>query len=229
MDSWTKESLVSLTTPQFHIYGSAVWNHWLENGDNNFGPDVVLNAWESSRDVTPKDYAVGAYDDAIKDEGGAGFPQEFAAFTAATAEWRTGDGNFPDASELPNVKRMGKLKFDGDPAEQILDNTSYALFNVNPKDADEITLKGRSTAAACSGASLWSARDGSSTSGTVERLVEYSEGDEKSTVTLPDAQTYERITRRGDERGRPRHGLQARHRQLQLHAGNGEDFKLKMR
>ncbi len=35
----------------FHIYGSAVWNHWLENGDNSYGPDVILNAWESSRDV----------------------------------------------------------------------------------------------------------------------------------------------------------------------------------
>ena len=110
MPSWTKESLIPLTENDFHVYGSAVWNHWLEHGDHNFGPDVVLNAWESSRDVTPKDYAVGAYDDAIKDEGGAGFPQEFAAFTAATAEWRAGDGNFPDASELPDVKRLGKLK-----------------------------------------------------------------------------------------------------------------------
>ncbi len=117
MPSWTEESLIPITKKNFHYYGSAVWNHWLENGDGSYGPDVVLNAWQSSRDVTPKDYAVGAYDDAIKDEGGAGFPQEFAAFTAATAEWKTGDGGFPDASELPNVERLGKLKFDGDPSE----------------------------------------------------------------------------------------------------------------
>ena len=120
-----------------------MWNHWLENGDNNFGPDVVLNAWESSRDVTPKDYAVGAYDDAIKDEGGAGFPQEFAAFTAATAEWRTGDGNFPDASELPDVERMGKLKFGRRPRGADRSTTRrYALFDVNPKDADDDQAQG---------------------------------------------------------------------------------------
>lgn len=193
MDSWTDESRVSITTPAFRIYGSAVWNHWLENGDNSFGPDVVLNAWESSRDVTPKDYAVGAYDDAIKDEGGAGFPQEFAAFTAATAEWKTGEGNFPDASELPDVKRAGKLKLGDKSTRDILDNTSYLLFNVNPKNADEISLKGRS-----GGGVQWSialvARDGAATTGTVERLIGYSEGGEKQQVTLPDAQSYERIT-----------------------------------
>ncbi len=228
MGSWTKESLISLTTAQFHIYGSAVWNHWLEHGDNNFGPDVVLNAWESSRDVTPKDYAVGAYDDAIKDEGGAGFPQEFAAFTAATAEWRTGDGNFPDASELPNVKRMGKLKFDGDPVEQKLDNTSYALFKVNPKDEDEITLKGRSDDSGLQWSIALVARDGSSTEGTVERLVEYSEGDEKSKVTLPDAQTYDRITAVVTNADGHVSGSKPANGNFN-YTRNGEDFKLKIR
>jgi hypothetical protein len=193
MPSWTEESLTSLTAPEFHIYGSAIWNHWLENGDHSFGPDVVLNAWQSSRDVTPKDYAVAAYDDAIKDEGGAGFPQEFAAFTAATAEWKTGDGNLPDASELPNMRREGKVKFGDRSVKQTLDNTSFALFDVKPKDADDITLKGRSD-----GGLQWSValvgREGSPTGGTVERLVGYSEGENRKSVTLPDAQSYDRIT-----------------------------------
>ena len=193
MGSWTKESLIPITANDFHVYGSAVWNHWLEHGDASFGADVILNAWESSRDVTPKDYGVGAYDDAIKDEGGAGFPQQFAAFTAATAEWRTGDGNFPDASELPNMTRLGKLKLGAESTRQTLDNTSYAQFNVNPKDAAEITLKGRSGGGVQWAVSLVG-RDGRPTTGTVERLTSYSEGGEKASVTLPGAQSYERIT-----------------------------------
>ena len=224
-----RSPLISLTAAQFHVYGSAVWNHWLENGDNNFGPDVVLNAWESSRDVTPKDYAVGAYDDAIKDEGGRRLPAGVRARSPRRPRsGRTGDGNFPDASELPNINRMGKLKFDGDPAEQNLDNTSYALFKVNPKDEDEITLKGRSTTAACSGASLWSPVTDRRPNGTVERLVEYSEGDEKSNVTLPDAQTYDRITAVVTNADGHVTGSKPANGNFN-YTRNGEDFKLKIR
>jgi len=193
MGDWAQESLVPITKPDFRIYGSAIWNHWLENGDHAYGPDVILNAWESSRDVTPKDYAVGAYDDAIKDEGGAGFPQEFAAFTAATAEWNTGDGNLPDAAELPNVTRRGKLTPVSKPVIRTLDNTSYALYRVNARNADQIRLSGRS-----SGSVQWSialvARTGGRFNGTVTRLVEYSDADNAQNVTLTDAQEYDRIT-----------------------------------
>lgn len=193
MDDWAQETETSITRPVFHIYGSAVWNHWLEHGDNSYGPDVILNAWESSRDVTPKNYAVGAYDDAIKDEGGAGFPQEFAAFTAATAEWNTGDGNLPDAAELPTVSRAGKLKLGAKPKEKALNNTSYSLYRVNARNADSIRLSGRS-----SGTVQWSialvGRIGGRYEGNVDRLIAYSDGDTAQNVTLPDAQLYDRIT-----------------------------------
>jgi hypothetical protein len=227
MGSWTKESLVPLTLFQFHVYGSAVWNHWLENGDHSYGPDVVLNAWESSRDVTPKDYAVGAYDDAIKDEGGAGFPQEFAAFTAATAEWRAGDGGFPDASELPGVKRLGKVKFGKDPQWITLDNTSYALFGVNPKEADTIKLKGRSDAGLQWAISLVG-RNGNATTGTVERLTSYSEGGKKTSVSLSDAQSYNRITAVVTNADGHVTGSKSIFGEF-LYTRNDEDFKLKVR
>ncbi len=193
MDYWAERPHEPITKPDFRYYGSAVWNHWLENGDNDYGPDVILNAWESLRDVTPKDYAVGAYDDAIKDEGGAGFPQEFSAFTAATAEWNTGEGNLPDAAELPQVTRRGVLSAGGQAAELTLDNTSYALFRVDPGDAGQIRLSGRS-----SGTVQWSValvgREGGRFNGTVERIVKYSDADDAQSVTLPDAQSYNRIT-----------------------------------
>jgi len=193
MDDWAQESETPITKPVFRFYGSAVWNHWLENGDNSFGPDVILNAWESSRDVTPKDYAVGAYDDAIKDEGGAGFPQEFAAFTAATAEWNTGEGNLPDAAELPNVARAGKLSLGDKSTEKVLHNTSYALFRVNARNADSIRLSGRS-----SGSVQWSialvGRVGGRFQGSVDRPIAYSDADNVQNVRLPDARLYDRIT-----------------------------------
>ncbi|MDQ3759231.1 MAG: hypothetical protein M3331_04730 [Actinomycetota bacterium] len=193
MDSWAERSLVPITKPKRRFYGSAVWNHWLENGDNSFGPDVVLSAWQSSREVTPNDYAVGAYDDAIEDEGGAGFPQEFAAFTAATSEWKSGDGSFPNASELPDVTRQDKIGLGDKSRKQVLDNTSYALFDVSPGGADSITLKGRS-----GGGVQWSValvgRTGDRVSGTVDRRMAYSGGGERRSVTLADARSYDRIT-----------------------------------
>jgi len=228
MWDWTDESLIPITARNDHAYGSAVWNHWLENGDSNFGPDVILNAWLSSRDVTPKDYAVGAYDDAIKDEGGAGFPQEFAAFTAATAEWRTGDGSFPDASELPNVLRVGKLKLGERWAPQALDNTSFAMFDVNPGDAGEITLKGRSAGAGLQWGLALVARDGAPKTGTVERIVAYSAGGERRSVTLAGAQAYERITAVVTNADGHVTGSKPAFGEFS-YTRNGEDFKLKIR
>jgi hypothetical protein len=72
------------------------------------------------------------------------------------------------------------------------------------------------------------ARDGSATGGTVERLVEYSEGGAKSSVSLPDAQAYERITAvvtnaDGHVTGSKPSGGNFNYTR------NGEDFKLKVR
>lgn len=227
MDSWTHEPFIPITASDFRWYGSAVWNHWLENGDNAFGPGVILDAWEASRDVAPADYAVGAYDKAIKDWGGAGFADEFANFTAATAEWRTGDGGFPDASELPNVIRRGALRLGKRSKEVRLDNTSYALYKVRPKDAAEIKLKGRSE-----GGLAWSialvARKGNSTSGTVERVVKVSDGGSKRSVSLPDAQSYKRITAVVTNADGSVSGTKPKFGDFNYTKDN-EDFKLKLR
>ena len=192
-DYWAGTSQVPVTRREFRTYGSAVWNHWLERGDGAYGPDVILNAWQSSRNIEPKDYAVGAYDNAIKDEGGLGFPEEFAKFAAATAEWRTGDGDFPDAAELADVKRLGTLGVRGDAAELELDNTSYAMFNVNPKDARKIELRGTASPGVQWAVALVG-RDGGRLDGDVTRRVEYSDGGEQATAALPSAQSFERIT-----------------------------------
>ena len=89
------------------IYGVAVWNHWLESG---YGPDVIRRAWEVSDRTKPRDFAIEAYARAIFDLGGHGFSREFTRFAAATAEWRTGHGGFPDASRYPDMRRKGSLE-----------------------------------------------------------------------------------------------------------------------
>ena len=87
------------------IYGSAVFNHWLDAGGGGYGSEVIRGAWEDSDRVKPRDYSLAAYDTAIAAAGGRSFSREFASFATATAEWRTGLGNFPDHAMYPDVMR----------------------------------------------------------------------------------------------------------------------------
>lgn len=197
MKGWARGSTEPITDPfaggGLRIYGSTVWNHWLERGDGEYGADIILDAWELSRDVQPKDYAVGAYDAAIEQNGGEGFADEFASFAAATSEWRTGDGNFPDGPELTDVEREGKLAVGSAPDTIKLDNTSYQLIDVNPKEADRLTLKVKADERVRWGIALVG-RDGTKRGGTVERNdASFADGG-KGRVTLTDAQSYKRIT-----------------------------------
>ena len=92
------------------IYGSAVWNHWLDTGGGGYGVDVIRRAWEVSdvakprrllaRRLRPRDRATAA---------GAASGASSPRFAAATAEWRTGLGEFPDHAAYPDVKRKGVL------------------------------------------------------------------------------------------------------------------------
>jgi len=197
MGKWSETSTRPITTFRagrgLRMYGSSIWNHWLENGDASYGPDIVLNAWLGSRETDPKDYAIGAYDAAIEEEGGEGFPQEFTQFTAATAEWAAGDGNLPDDSELPDIERQGKVKLGAKGTKQTLDNTSYAVWDVDPENAGTLKLKASSPGGVRWGVALVG-RTGDRTTGTVTRVAEYAGSGEKHTVTLANAQTFSRIS-----------------------------------
>ena len=119
------------------------------------------------------------------------------------------------------------MKFGKDPQPITLDNTTYALFDVNPKDDDTIKLKGRSRRRPAVGVSLVG-RDGNATSGTVERLTSYSEGGEKTSVSLPDAQSYNRITAVVTNADGHVTGSKPIFGEF-LYTRNDEDFKLKVR
>jgi hypothetical protein len=199
MASWVTQTEVPLTKPAFKFYGSAIWNHWLENGDSTYGPDVVLDAWELSRVATPKDNAVASYDQAIKDNGGEGFFDEFVAFTSATAEWNAGVGNLPDhekgpqGDHLPNVPREGRLTLGNKPKMVTLDNTTFQLFDVNPKEADGVKFKVRADSDVRWGLSLVG-RTGRRFDGTVERLRDYHGYGTRGSISLSNVEQFDRLT-----------------------------------
>ncbi len=123
---------VPMTAPTSRIYGEAVWNHWLAN---RYGAGVVRRTWTSS--VAARHFAIAAYQRAIRAFGGRSFSHEFAAFAAATAEWRS-DTSFPDASLYPDVRRRGRVTLTVRSAR--LDNTSYMVARMRSNRPGPVKL-----------------------------------------------------------------------------------------
>jgi hypothetical protein len=197
MGRWARDSDTPITdasgTGGYRIYGSAVWNHWLTRGDSQLDDDVVLASWKRARKGNPKDFAVGAYDRGIRSAGGAGFSREFAEFAAATSEWRTGDGNFPDAPDLPDVHRSGRVR-PGKAGKHVeLDHGAYRLLRVRAGHADKLRLRVRGPAKTSYGIALVG-RDGTPTGGDVVRRFRFKANGGDATVSLPDAGSFERVT-----------------------------------
>ncbi|MEA2470727.1 MAG: hypothetical protein QOE38_1726, partial [Thermoleophilaceae bacterium] len=93
------------------VYGTAVWNKWL---DAAFGPDIIRQAWEASLSTPRPSFAVQAYDRAIRNQpGGGDFVSRFSRFAANTAEWQTQDSGFPEGSLYPDVVRAGNTHANG--------------------------------------------------------------------------------------------------------------------
>jgi hypothetical protein len=174
------------------IYGTGVFNHWLDSGGGGFGVGVIRNAWEVSGMVSPHDFSLSSYDRAIHNSGGSGFSPEFVSFAAATAEWRSGFGGFPDHTMYPDVKRKGKLTGGGKSSFK-LDHTAYRLLDIQPGgnkplklivDADHGTRVGLALIA----------RTGDPLTGGVTEKVRYLASGGRGSVTLASPATAERIT-----------------------------------
>ncbi len=170
------------------IYGAATWNHWL---DAAYGQDAIRRVWEVSGSTNPADFGPAAYDQAISEAGGKSFSREWAAFAAATAEWRTGYGGFPDAAQYPDVKRKGALS-PGKGKSFKLDHTGYRPLDVQGASGDvTLTLE---TAGKVRSALALIGRDGDAVGGDVTVRLRYLKRGGKATVTLPDAGSYDRVT-----------------------------------
>ena len=173
------------------IYATAVWSHWLESG---YGPDVIRRAWEVSDRTQPRDFAIDAYARAISDLGGHGFSREFTRFAAATAEWRTGHGGFPDASRYPDMRRKGSLEPGARKAKRFrLNHAAYRLFRVKPARAPRIRLRVRAERGVRTGIALV-ARRGRTVSEGVKRKVHFLRRGGKDSVALGRLRRFERVT-----------------------------------
>ena len=203
LDVWKRTSGKPITSFNagggLRVYGSGVWNHWLHLGAG-YGPQVVLDAWQSSRKTDPKDFAVAAYDRAIRRNGGRGFSQEFGRFAAATAEWRVLDGDFPgadmnqpDEAQFPDVKRRGRLR-PGRKAEVFtLDHAAYRLLAVKPGAADDLELKVRAPRGVRAAIALVR-REGSPLNGKIRTKREFARKGGRLSVRLREVEDASRIT-----------------------------------
>jgi hypothetical protein len=172
------------------VYGTAVWNKWL---DEQFGPNVIRGAWESSLSTTPASFAVAAYDRSIRQHGGKGFADQFDRFAAATAEWQASNSGFPEGSLYPDVTRAGNVSVNGIAGSPKLNHTTYALFNIRPTTAPRIRLGMRApmgTAAAVAIVGRTGASPGGSESVVLKELPKGGAG----SVTIANPSQYARLT-----------------------------------
>lgn len=172
------------------IYGLATFQHWLDSGEGNFGPSVILGNWLNSQKSKPADYAVGSTDKSIRERGGSGFPGEFSEFAAATAEWQTA-GPFPDAVFYPDVRRKGKLAPGKRSGNFSLRHTSYRLFDVGTTTKASLKLKVKAERKTQTGIALVGRDDHTA---SVARQVKLLKNGGRGSVKLANASTFERIT-----------------------------------
>jgi hypothetical protein len=174
------------------IYGAAVWNHWLDTGGGGYGSNLIRRAWELSDVAKPTDFALSAYDRSIEKDGGEGFSREFVPFTAATAEWRSGFGNFPDHAAYPDVKRKGALA-KGGVKRFVLDHTAYRLIDVKPRGGGKLKLSVAADKGVRAGLALV-ARDGDALTGAVTQKLRFLSNGGNGSLTLTDPGRFDRIT-----------------------------------
>jgi hypothetical protein len=174
------------------IYGANVWNHWLSGSGGGYGVEAVRRAWEVSPTVEPPDFAISAYERAIRNRGGKGFGREFVDFAAATAEWRTGFGGFPDASLYPDMKRKGALR-EARTKRFRLDHTAMRLLDVRARGKRPIKLTVRAPDGTRAGLALVGRRRDRA-GGRVTGKREYLGRGGKGSVSLDSPGRFKRIT-----------------------------------
>jgi hypothetical protein len=142
MGTWADNPSTPITSAAgMKMYGSAIWNHWLEQ---RYGAETVRRAWEQS--VNSGTAAIGfaptAYDLAIPDAGGTTFSTVFGDFAAAAAEWDgTNSGIHEGPDFVRNVKRESEPLTVGTVGRlATIDHTAFRLFSI-PVPATNIPLE----------------------------------------------------------------------------------------
>ena len=196
MSTWVNNTDAPITDADagggLKMYGSAVWNHFVAG---RYGDDTILDAWEASTQVNGGPFAPASYSTAIVAGGGTGFSEEFDDFSAAVAEWRAPGSGFPDLyPDVPAAARPNMTIGAAGTTIQ-LDHTTFAFRNIAPPASSAtLTLTATLPAGLKGAIALVGRTGGSTTAGTVTKQIQYVANGGAATVSLPNADTYGRIT-----------------------------------
>jgi hypothetical protein len=196
MPSWVNSTADPLTDANggggLKMYGSAVWNHFIAG---RHGAPTILAAWQASTQVNGGPFAPASYSTALAANGGTNFSDEFDDFAAAVAEWRAPGSGFPDLyPDVPAAARPS-LAVGAGAATIQLDHTTFAFRNIQPPASSTALTLSATLPAGLKGAIALVGRTGASTTGgTVTTQIQGLSNGGAATVSLPNANTYGRIT-----------------------------------
>jgi hypothetical protein len=198
LPGWVRLTSLPLTTfstdpdnrDNVKVYGSAVWEKWLEA---RYDATVVRRAWEVSLDTDPASFAVGAYDRAIKDKGGVDFASEFSRFAAATAEWQAQNSGFPEGSHYLDVVRSGTANVNGTGGTVKLNHAAYTLIDVQHIGGNQVKL-GATAPAGTSAAIALVGLEGGVPGGTMTVALKALPSGGSGTVTIDNPARFARLT-----------------------------------
>ena len=186
------------TDVDLKMYGSAIWNHWI---DRRYGADAVLRAWELN--ASEGDFAPDAYDRAIREDDtpGAGFASDFAEFAAATAEWqaassgiREGGGFSASPTSTPQVFRSALAL--NTPEAFNVDHTAYAIYTVpvSSSGSPDIHLVGSLHKPGSPTVAGSIALVGRTAAGQVTKVLDDFDATGNAAVTLENATSFARVS-----------------------------------
>jgi hypothetical protein len=186
---WVHRFDTPLTTSSIKQYGSAVWNQWLAR---HYDRSLIRKAWARAIRTRPGGFSAGVYDAAIKAAGPSDFSRDFTRFSAAVAEWRTGEG-FRESDRFPDMPRQGELVL-GAPAEtRLLNHTTFAPVQVVARAGRAVVVHVTAPLGTASGLALVG-RIGSEKGGSTVTRIDYSRRGGKLRVQLGDPGRFSRIT-----------------------------------
>ena len=186
---WIRRTEVPLTGGAIKVYGTAVWNLWLQE---RYGAALIRSAWERAKRSQPAGFSVNVYSGAIAAAGRSSFNRDFARFAADVAEWRTAR-RFPEGRSYGDVERRGKLPLSGAPLRRSLDHMTFALLRVRPAAGRALRVhahapKGLTSALALVG------RTGAEAAGSAITRVAFRRRGGNMSLTLPRPGRFMRIT-----------------------------------
>jgi hypothetical protein len=188
MRRWARRLTVPLTANSIKVYGSAVWNHWLQR---RYGADLIRKAWAGAQASRPATFSVAAYDHAIRRAGTSNFGLDFSRFCRDVVEWRTATA-FPEGGTYPDIRRPGRLRIGGKVTRR-LNHTTFTPLGVHPTVGRAIRLDAdvpRGTAAAIA----LVGRVGSERQGRVVSRLDFSRSGGELAVELARPRRFDRIT-----------------------------------